>query len=53
MTELSNLSWLCIGFGIGLLIGQNNYYIWYFGIAILTIGFILNYFDDRNSKKIQ
>ena len=46
-----NLSWLFIGFGIGIMIDEDELFKFIFGILLLLSGFLINYIDDRNSKK--
>jgi len=46
-----NLSWLFIGFRIGIMIDEDELFKFIFGILLLLSGFLINYIDDRNSKK--
>lgn len=51
MTETNNASWLLIGAGIGLTLGREIGFIFYFGIFLLLSGFILNYVNQKQEEK--
>ena len=48
--SFENLSWLLIGTGIGVTLGESNIFIICFGIIILSLGFILNYQEDKKRR---
>jgi hypothetical protein len=49
--SLENFSWLLIGAGIGITLGEKNTYIMFFGILVLSTGFAIHYIDERQQRR--
>ena len=50
MSSLSNLSWLLIGAGIGITLGEKETVIILLGMTALTAGFILHYIHEKKKR---
>ena len=51
--SMQRLSFLLIGVGLGVTIGEENKFIILFGIFILSSGFILNVLNERDRMRRQ
>jgi hypothetical protein len=50
-TSLNSLSWLLIGLGIGITLGEKETYIILVGICSLVTGFVFHFIDERGRRK--
>jgi len=51
MHSRNNLAWLLIGMGIGLCLGERDTYILIFVIVMLIVGFLINYYNEKEEWK--
>ena len=51
MTSLLKLEWLLIGVGIGISLGEEDLFIFLFGMSILMIGFGLEFYNEHKRHK--
>lgn len=51
MSGWMNLSWLCIGLGIGMTLGRHNLAILIIGISILSFGFLIHLLEESERRQ--
>ena len=51
MTSLIKLEWLLIGLGMGITLGEEDLVIFLFGMALLIIGFALEFYNENQRHK--
>ena len=51
MTSLLKIEWLLIGLGIGIALGEQDLFIFLFGMSILIAGFGLEFYNEHERHK--
>jgi len=48
---LNSLSWLLIGMGLGLAVGEKELYIFISGIVLICTGFVIHLISEKERRK--